>query len=155
MAKTKSPGYAIYSQQDRRTKNAALKLARHLKKHPKDAQAIEASANVSSQTFRKKPVSKGGWVKEGLRASMVYVPLFNNKGHAIDYNLNNQEKVSRDLAQPIPLTKSNVKAYARILAFTRKNPFQKVATFTTDAEGQIAIAMMHTSKQSNFKAAVV
>lgn len=58
--------YAAYKAKNSATTNKARKLAAHLKKHPNDTQAADASKNPVGYR-RKNPVAKNGWVTEGVR----------------------------------------------------------------------------------------
>lgn len=87
MAKQKSRkgkgSYVTYEKENRASKNRAKKLARHLKKHPNDAQA--ASAVGKDKRIRKKPMNRGNYpaakpfVTE-VTGQRVYVPEFGRKG---------------------------------------------------------------------------
>lgn len=61
--------YAAYKAKDNVTKNAALKLARHLKKHPNDEQAQGAQARGVGRT-RKTPTARCGWVSDSVRDAL-------------------------------------------------------------------------------------
>lgn len=58
--------YAAYKAKDTVTKNAKLRLARHLKKHPDDAQAQAATPRRT----RKTPTARLGWVKDNVRSAL-------------------------------------------------------------------------------------
>lgn len=59
--------YAAYKAKGSATKNKARKLAKHLKKHPNDAQAQEVVRTGVVGHKRKNPTAKNGWVTEGVR----------------------------------------------------------------------------------------
>ncbi len=58
--------YAAYKAKDSATKNKTRKLLKHLKKHPNDAQALEAQKKGVGYR-RKNPIAKNGWVTEEVR----------------------------------------------------------------------------------------
>lgn len=58
--------YAAYKAKDSATKNKTHKLLKHLKKHPNDAQALEAQKKGVGYR-RKNPIAKNGWVTEEVR----------------------------------------------------------------------------------------
>lgn len=66
--------YAAYKAKDSVTKNAARALARHLKKHPNDEQALGAQAKGVGRT-RKTPTARCGWVTDGVRAAMGHTAV--------------------------------------------------------------------------------
>lgn len=146
---------AAYKAKDSRTINAKRRLERHLKKHPEDAQAQAALKGVATRKFRVKPVNKNGWVKETLRASMIYVPYLTGKGQAIALRAPEQlDLMLRTHSQPVALTKTNAKAYAQMLRFTAKSPYHAtpvVVTKKVDGQVETEIVLKHTAVTSNFK----
>lgn len=147
--------YSRYQQKGSLTKNARMKLERHLKKHPQDEQAQEALKHVAGKAVRKKPQSKLGWVKEGLRNNMVYLPYLTAKGTPIAAQHPDQfERLIKTHCQNVALTRSNVTGYAQLFRFVNRVPFQKTAEFETikvNGESVVVVKMKHTSKLSNFK----
>lgn len=69
----KKAARVAYAQENRAAKNKAVRLARHLRNHPNDAQTIDAIKNLSTFKVRAKPVgrvkrvSKFGYIMEGTR----------------------------------------------------------------------------------------
>ena len=142
--------FTSYAMKGNFSKNAKRKLAKHLKAHPNDQQAVTALAGVASRKIRTKPVAKLGWVKESLRAAMAFVPYLNSKGQVIVIkSVEHFSQVANTYSQPIPVTRSAAKAYARIKKKKKVAPFRKVATFVHKG-GEVALEYVHDSKLNNF-----
>lgn len=144
-----------YKALDKRTLNAKIRLARHLKKHPEDEQAQAALAGAGSRKFRTKPNSKGGWVTEKLRNAMLYVPYLTAKGMPIGLRFPEQlGSFLNSHGQSVPLTRTNTKAYAQLVRYQGKAPFHltpvTVVKKTKDGE-EVSLELKHISKLSNFK----
>ena len=147
--------FTAYKATGRVTINAKRRLERHLKKHPEDAQAQAALKGVASRKFRTKPNSKGGWVTESLRASMVYVPYLTAKGSPIALKAPEQvEAMLRLHGQNVALTRTNTKGYAQLLKFTKVSDFHQIPVLEVKkVKGQEVtdIVWKHTSKYSNYQ----
>ena len=142
MAKVKKPSYASYQSKGNFSKNALLKLQRHLKKHPEDKQAISALKTVPVSPTRKKPTNKGGWVQESIRSFMSHLP------HLTPL----QGKIYHNQVAP---TKSNLFSYASIYKFCKNNPYMKTLVGVKGVDPITKLEVInfewkHTSKLSNF-----
>lgn len=147
--------FTAYKSLDKRTTNAKLRLMRHLKKHPGDAQAEDALKNVGSRTFRTAPKTKGGWVTDTLRSAMLYIPYLTGKGTPIALKFPEQiPSLLHSHSQSIPLTRENVKGFAGALRYSKNAPFMKVPVIErkkVKGEEVLELVVKHTSKLSNFK----
>lgn len=147
--------FGSYKTGNRAVLNAKRRLERHLKKHPEDAQAQSALKGVATRTLRSKPNNKGGWVTETLRATMVYVPYLTAKGTPIVLKAPEQaEAMLRLYGQGVPLTKTNTKAYAQMLKFTKVSAFHPVPVVEVKkVKGQDVATTVwkHTAKESNYQ----
>lgn len=142
--------YSAYASKGNFTKNAKRKLARHLRKHPEDQQAVVALAGVNSRKIRTKPTAKLGWVKESLRSAMAFVPYLNSKGQVIVIkSVEHFNQVSTTYAQSIPVTRQSAKQYAQLKRFEKVSPFHKAASFVHKND-KVVIEFTHDSKLSNF-----
>lgn len=117
--------YGTYKSLSKFTINKKRKLERHLKKHPQDAQAVEAKSGITYS--RKKPINKLGWLSESVkRFVMITIPYLNGKGDPIVVRHPEQlEKLYHTFGQAIAVTKSNAIAYAQTAKFMSKAPYQK------------------------------
>ena len=147
--------FGAYQTTGRAVANAKRRLERHLKKHPEDTQATKALSGVTTRKFRTKPTTKGGWVIESLRSSMVYVPYLTGKGLPIVLKSPEQaEAMLRIHGQPVALTKTNVRGYAQMLKFTRNSAFHPVPTTEikkVDGQDVAVVVWKHTTKLSNYQ----
>lgn len=106
----KNAQYTAYKAKDSAAKNKMRKLAKHLKKHPNDAQGFEAQSRGVGYK-RKNPVAKNGWVSEEVRNFVKnYTIAFR------DYTLSYKDLTtmgkenSMKVAQAIKLSKLAAKA---------------------------------------------
>ena len=147
--------FGAYKATNRAVVNAKRKIERHLKKHPEDAQAQAALKNVATKKLRAKPGNKGGWVTESLRSTMVYIPYLTGKGTPIALKAPEQvEAMLRLYGQSVALTKTNTKAYAQMLKFTKVSAFHQVPVVVVKkVKGQEVAETVwkHTSKKSNYQ----
>lgn len=147
--------FGAYKTTNRAVVNAKRRIERHLKKHPEDAQAQAALKGVATKTLRSKPNTKGGWVTESLRSSMVYIPYLTAKGSPIALKAPEQvEAMLRLHGQGAPLTRINTKGYAQLLKFTKVSDFHQIPVLEVKkVKGQEVtdIVWKHTSKYSNYQ----
>lgn len=105
--------------------NRAAKLARHLKKHPNDVQAVDAIKANRQTPSRKTPKAKLGWLSNAAGAKIV----------------------SRFIGQP---RKQAAMSLAGILSFVNKQQFMLSPVLVAGPENTTAIVFKHLSKKSNF-----
>lgn len=147
MANKKSkPSYAKYATLGSYSKNKLAKLKKHLKKHPEDSQAKDATKNIKPYS-RKKSENKLGWVKDTLRASLIYIPQFTTKGNMIVVrkDANNVDSLMSKFGQQAPITKELAMNLASYLRRSKTIMFNK--TLVVEDKN---LVWKHTSKKSNF-----
>ena len=96
--------YTAYKAKDTVTKNAKRKLARHLKKHPNDAQGKTALEQGVGRT-RKTPTARCGWVSDGLKAALAPATVTRTAGRKMAKVIAFSHRISR-----MALTKAEQKA---------------------------------------------
>lgn len=117
-----------YQSSNRFALNRERKIARHLRKHPNDAQAQVALETKVSEPTRKAPKEKLGW-------------LTSNKSLG--------ESIKSKFIGSI--TKDEAKRWATFTKLSKKVMFWKTPVVTFNAEGESHLAMKHVNKSSNFK----
>ena len=88
--KTRNASYALKGNAE---KNAKLKLARHLKKHPNDKQAQAAVGKTVRK--RKTPIARLGWVKDSVKDTMAPTPVTRGAARVIAQVLAFSSKIAR------------------------------------------------------------
>lgn len=144
--KTSKAQYGAYQAKSSYSVNKKRKLARHLKNHPNDTQAASALKDVRLYV-RKKSNNKLGWVSETIKASLAFIPQYTPKGHMIGVRKPEDEaELLKRFGQSVPMTKSFVQGFARILSDSHTIMFQQ--TYVYDDEKQLTLKHVH--KVSNF-----
>lgn len=90
---TKKSRNASYALKGHAEKNAKLKLARHLKKHPNDAQAAAALGKTGRK--RKTPTTRLGWVTDSIKDTMAPTPVTRNAARVMAQVLAFSSKIAR------------------------------------------------------------
>lgn len=106
----KKAKHTVYKALNKATVNKQKRIARHLKKHPNDAQATGAAKNIGPT--RKKPTARLGWVKESLKAVMFPKPPSRHVSREVAQVLSLSKKVSHT-----PITKADRKVFKVIPPF--------------------------------------
>lgn len=116
---------SAYKLANRYAINRKMKLERHLRKHPEDAQAVAALKANRQTPLRKTPKAKLGWLANAAGAKIV----------------------SRFIGQP---RKQAAKSLAGILSFVGKQQFMLSPVLVAGADNSTYIVWKHMSKKSNF-----
>lgn len=110
-------------------KNRIAKVARHLKKHPNDTQAVAAVASFTTSDLptRQKSQEKLGWLKKDLNLGNIIRAQFIGS-----------------------VTKDQAVKWSRYLSLSKKVLFWPVATLVLN-DNKPSIVFKHKNKLSNFK----
>lgn len=107
--------------------NRLKKIQKHLKKHPNDRQATVALNENKTQSNRKAPNAKLGWMSTNKEVDSILRTKFVGT-----------------------ITKESLNIHAKILKLTKKSPFRLTPTLIKIEDG-IGLGFKHLSKLSNFK----
>lgn len=109
--------------------NRLKKIQKHLKKHPNDRQATVALNENKTQSNRKAPNAKLGWMTTNKEVDSILRTKFVGT-----------------------ITKESLNIHAKILKLVKKSPFRLTPTLIKTEDG-IGLGFKHLSKLSNFKQA--
>ena len=109
--------------------NRLKKIHKHLKKHPNDRQATVALNENKTQSNRKAPNAKLGWMSTNKEVDSILRTKFVGT-----------------------ITKESLNIHAKILKLVKKSPFRLTPTLIKTEDG-IGLGFKHLSKLSNFKQA--
>ncbi len=110
-------------------KNRQARLLKHLKIHPNDRRATVALNENKTQSNRKAPNAKLGWMSTNKEVDSILRTKFVGT-----------------------ITKESLNIHAKILKLVKKSPFRLTPTLIKTEDG-IGLGFKHLSKLSNFKQA--